>query len=78
VSSPSQIGLFAYENGKFIVESFAAPGGNTVSAKALVDRKFTRLVDVVSGQQFSGQARGDKMVLDLSLAPATYRVLSAE
>ena len=74
----SQIGLFAYDNGKFIVENFAAPGGNTVAARAVVDKKFTKLVDVVSGQTLAGQARGDKMVFELTLAPASYRVLSAE
>src|SRR5450759_919586 len=74
----SQIGLFAYDNGKFIVENFAAPGGNTVAARAVVDKKFTKLVDVVSGQTINGQARGDKMVFELTLAPASYRVLSAE
>jgi len=72
------IGLFAYDNGKFIVENFAAPGGNTVAARAVVDKKFTKLVDVVSGQTINGQARGDKMVFELTLAPASYRVLSAE
>ena len=78
LEGPSQVGLFAYDNGKFILQNFAAPGGNTVSARAVVDKKFTRLVDMVSGQKFSGEARGDKMVFDLSLPPASYRVLSAE
>jgi hypothetical protein len=78
LEGPSQVGLFAYDNGKFIVENFAAPGGNTVSARAVVDGKFTKLVDVESGQALSGQTRGDKMVFDLTLPPASYRVLSAE
>ena len=60
------------------MENFAAPGGNTVAARAVVDKKFTKLVDVVSGQTINGQARGDKMVFELVVAPATYRVLSAE
>jgi hypothetical protein len=78
LEGPSQIGLFAYDNGKFIVENFAAPGGSTVAARAVVDKKFTKLVDVESGRTINGQARGDKMVFELTLAPATYRVLSAE
>jgi len=78
LEGPSQVGLFAYDNGKFIVENFAAPGGATVAAKALVDKRFTRLVDVVTGQEITGQVRGDKMVFDLSLAPASYRVFSPE
>jgi hypothetical protein len=78
LEGPSQIGLFAYNNGKFIVENFAAPGGNTVTARAVVDKKFTRLVDVETGQTLDGQAKGDKMVFELTLPPATYRVLAAE
>jgi hypothetical protein len=78
LEGPSQVGLFVYDNGKFIVENFAAPGGNTVPVRAVVDGKFTRLVDVESGQAINGQTRGDKMVFDLTLPPATYRVLSAE
>src|ERR1035437_6188593 len=78
LEGPSQIGLFAYDNGKFIVENFAAPGGNTVTARAVVDKKFTRLVDVETGQTLDGQAKGDKMVFELTLPPATCRVLAAE
>jgi len=33
-----------------------------------VDRKFTKLVDVVTGQQITGQAGGDRMLFDLTLA----------
>ena len=78
LDGPSQTGLFLYDNHKFIVENFAAPGGSTVTAKAVADRKYTKLVDVVSGQQISGQASGDKMVFELTIPPASYRVFSAE
>ena len=78
LDAPAQVGLFAYDNGKFIVENFLAPGGKTVAARVSVDKKFTKLVDVVTGQQFTGQAMGDRTFFDLSLEPATYRVLSAE
>jgi hypothetical protein len=78
LEGPSQIGLFAYDNGKFIVENFAVATGKPVTARALVDKKFTKLVDVVSGETITGQARGDKTVFELTVAPATYRVLSAE
>jgi hypothetical protein len=74
----SQIGLFAYDNGTFIVENFLAPGGKAVDAKVVVDKKVAVLVDLMSGQRLSGQVRGDKMVFDLSLDPATYRVFAAE
>ena len=78
LDGPSQIGLFVYDNGKFIVENFLAPGGKTLPARVAVDKKFTKLVDVVTGQQITGQAMGDRMVFDLTLEPASYRVLSAE
>ncbi len=78
LDGPSQTGLFLYDNHKFIVENFAAPGGSTVTAKAVVDSKYTKLVDVVSGQQISGQASGDKMVFELTIPPASYRVFSTE
>jgi len=78
LEGPSQIGLFAYDNGKFIVENFAVATGKPVTARALVDKKFTKLVDVVSGETITGQARGDKTVFEVTVAPASYRVLSAE
>jgi hypothetical protein len=48
------------------------------AARAVVDKNFSRLVDVETGQTLDGQAKGDKMVFELTLPPATYRVLSAE
>jgi hypothetical protein len=70
--------MFVYDNGKFIVENFLAPGGKSLPVKVSVDRKFTKLVDVVTSQQITGQPTGDRVVFDLTLEPATYRVFSAE
>jgi hypothetical protein len=78
LDSPGQVGLFVYDNGKFIVENFLAPGGKSLPARVSVDRKFSKLVDVVTSQQITGQPMGDRMVFDLTLEPATYRVFSAE
>jgi hypothetical protein len=78
LEGPSQIGLFVYDNDKFIVENFLAPGGKALPARVAVDKKFARLVDVVTGQQITGQVTGERTVFDLTLEPATYRVLSAE
>jgi hypothetical protein len=78
LDGPGQTGLFLYDNHKFIVENFAAPGGSTVTTKALVGGKYTKLVDVVSGEQILGQASGDKMVFEIALRPASYRVFSTE
>ena len=78
IEGPSQIGLFAYDNGKFIVENFAAPGGNSVTTSVIADKRFPRLVDVVSGQQTAGQPRGEQMVFEIALPPGSYRVFSTE
>jgi len=78
LEGPGQIALFEYDNGKFIVENFLPPGGKSLAARVTVDSKFTKLVDVVTGQQITGQAAGGRMAFDLTLAPAAYRVLSAE
>jgi hypothetical protein len=78
IEGPSQIGLFAYDNGKFIVENFVAPGGNSVNTSVIVDKKFPGLVDVVSGQRIAGQPRGEQMVFEIALPPASYRVFSTE
>ncbi|MBZ5584207.1 MAG: hypothetical protein LAQ30_18735 [Acidobacteriia bacterium] len=78
LQGPSQVGLFAYDNNKFIVESFAAPGSPEVAASVSTDRKFTKLVDMVSGETLSGQNRMNAMTFDVKLAPASYRVFSAE
>jgi len=74
----NQTGLFAYDNGRFIVENFAAPGGQAVAARAVVSTKAGALVDVVTGERIAGQARGDRMVFDLTVPAASYRVFSTE
>jgi hypothetical protein len=78
LEGPSQVGLFVYDNGKFIVENFAAPGGKAVTVRAVVAGKAAALVDVVSGQRIAGQQRGGKMVFEVAVPPASYRVLGAE
>jgi hypothetical protein len=78
LQGPAQVGLFAYDNHKFIVESFLPPDGAAVAASILVDQKFTKLVDVVTGEQIAGQATGNATGFDLKLKPASYRVFSAE
>jgi len=78
IEGPSQVGLFEYDNGTFIVENFAAPGGAEAGIRALTDKKYTKLTDVVSGQQIGGQARGNKTVFELTVPAASYRVFAAE
>jgi hypothetical protein len=78
LEGPAQVGLFVYDNGKFIVENFAPPGGKSVAARAVVAGKAATLVDVVTGQRIPGVPRGARMVFDVTVPPASYRVLGAE
>jgi hypothetical protein len=73
LQGPPQIGLFAYDNNKFIVESFLPPDGGDLDASVVLDEKFTKLVDVVTGEQIAKGAG-----FNLKLKPASYRVFSAE
>jgi len=78
LEGPSQVGLFVYDNGKFIVENFAPPSGKPVTVRAVVAGKAAAVVDVVTGTRTAGQPRGARMVFDLTVPPASYLVLSAE
>jgi hypothetical protein len=92
LQGPAQLGLFAYDNNKFIVESFLPPDGGDVDAGVTLDAKFTKLVDVVTGETIArqaaaggggmgggrGQAGGGGATFSLKLKPASYRVFSAE
>ncbi len=78
LEGPSQMGLFVYDNDKFIVESFAVPGSAPVATRVVTDKKFARLVDLVTGESISGTTAGNRAIFDVTVAPASYRVLSAE
>jgi hypothetical protein len=78
LEGPAQIGLFVYDNNKFIVENFLPPGGKSLPARVSVAGKVAKLVDVVTGREISGQAAAGRMSFDVTLEPGTYRVLSAE
>jgi hypothetical protein len=74
LEGPSQVGLFVYDNNTFIVENFALPGEKSVPVKLILDSKFKKLTDLVTGKkvEFDGGA------LDLKLEAASYRVFAAE
>jgi hypothetical protein len=78
IEGPSQIALFVYDNDKLIVESFAAPGEKAVTARVFLGKRFTRLVDLLTGAQTTGTARGDGTIFDVTLPPASYAALAAE
>ncbi len=86
LDSPSQVALFVYDNGTFIVESFRH---EPVDVKVVLDRRFGTLRDLVSGDDLGGEvtasqprwggpAAPEKMVFDLKLKPHSYRVFKCE
>ncbi len=54
LDAPSMVSLFAYDNEKFIVESFAE---NPVQARIVTDARITKLHDLITGEEISGQAQ---------------------
>jgi hypothetical protein len=74
LEAPSQVGLFVYDNDTFIVESFREAGG---TVRLSIEGRITKLRDLVSGRELTGQARGDRMMFDVMVRPGAYTVLSA-
>jgi hypothetical protein len=52
LDAPAMVSLFAYDNDKFIVESFAE---NPVQARIITDARITKLHDLVTGEELTGQ-----------------------
>lgn len=75
LEAPAMVALFAYDNDKFIVESFRDSMG---AIRLVADKRIARLRDLSTGQVMTGQPRFDKMVFDTMVWPGRYRVLSAE
>jgi hypothetical protein len=75
LDAPSMVSLFVYDNDKFIVESFAE---EAVQARMITDKRITRLRDVETGQELTGQAQGNSTVFETPLTRGTYRVFSAQ
>jgi hypothetical protein len=82
VDAPSQVMLFAYDNGAFIVHSLR-PDATDVGL--IVDDRFAGLTDLVSAEELDpGEAvvdeRGNatpKKRFSVTLAPHSFRVLQA-
>ena len=82
LDAPAMVSLFAYDNDKFIVESFQ---DNPVTARIVTDRRITKLHDLVTGQELTGQAvaggRGGQAattVFETQLTHGSYRVFSGD
>jgi hypothetical protein len=74
LDAPSMVSLFVYDNDKFIVESFAQ---EPVQARIITDRRITKIRDVETGQELTGQQQGNNTVFETPLTRGTYRVFSA-
>jgi hypothetical protein len=86
IDAPSQVGLFVYDNNKFIVENFRE---SMTSVRIQTDGRFTKLRDMMSGQVVSGQPLGGapmrgmapgapRTVFEMSFGANAYRVFAAE
>ena len=92
LDAPAMVSLFAYDNDKFIVESFAE---NPVQARIITDARITKLHDVVTGEELTAQApagggggRGGRgggrggpaptTTFQVNLTQGSYRVFSAD
>jgi hypothetical protein len=75
LDTPSQVGLYVYDNDKFIVESFRQ---DPMRAIVVTDKRITSLRDLQSGQLLTGTQRSGTTVFEMPLNPGSYRVFSAE
>jgi hypothetical protein len=75
LDASSQVGLYVYDNGEFIVESFRQ---DPIRAVFLTDRRITRLRDLQSGQLITGSERAGTTAFEMPLNPGSCRVFSAE
>jgi hypothetical protein len=86
LDGPSQVALFVYDNDTFIVESFLP---KPVDVKLVVDKRFSKLRDMVSGEELPGEAIAsqprwgaaatpEKMGFNVKLQPHSYRVFKCE
>ncbi len=86
LDGPAQVALFVYDNNTFIVESFL---DKEVEVKVVLDSRFGKLRDVVSGEGLSGEAQSrpmrwgrqtepEKMAFGVKLKPHSFRVFQCE
>ncbi|NLW10056.1 MAG: permease, partial [Firmicutes bacterium] len=71
LEGPAKVGLFVYDNNTFIAESFL-PYFSDI--KIVVEKKNAGLVDLVSGEEISGQTVGERSIFAIKMEPTTYRV----
>ena len=76
LESPAQVALFVYDNNTVIVESFL---DDDVDVWLVLDERFTRIQDVLSGEVFSGDdQKTGKSRYAVSIEPHSFRVFQVE
>jgi hypothetical protein len=75
VDSPDHVSLFVYDNDTFIVASFQE---YELTANLVLDQRFTRLVELPSGQTLTGYVEGEKRIFQAQLLPHQYLVFQAD
>jgi hypothetical protein len=75
LDAPSRVSLFVYDNDRFIVESFQE---GTVEARIITDKRITKLRDVVSGAELSGDQSAGGTGFAVKLERGSYRVFAAQ
>lgn len=85
LEGPSQVSLFCYDNGTFIVESFLP---EPVTVKVAVSGEVTGLTDMVSGESFTGTGGNNPFIwgrdrstcknFEIVLKPHSYRVFETK
>jgi hypothetical protein len=87
IESPGDVSLFVYDNNTFIVESFLP---ENTEVRISLDRKYTKIRDIITGQEFTGQptgssfggsfgfgaGAGNRLSYPIQIKPHSYRVFS--
>jgi hypothetical protein len=73
LDAPARVSLFAYDNDRFIVESFQE---SPVEARIITDKRITKLRDVVSGAELTGELSAGGTVFTAPLEKGSYRVFA--
>jgi hypothetical protein len=73
LDAPARVSLFAYDNDRFIVESFQE---SPVEARIITDKRITKLRDVVSGAELTGELSAGGTVFTTPLEKGSYRVFA--
>ncbi len=81
IEGPAQVGLFVYDNGTFIVESFLP---ENVSIKIITDKQINKLKNVLTGEELTGNVaqaaqiwgreKEEIKTFDITIKPHSYIV----